>query len=100
HLATERYAAIRLDSLTVTQRANEQWLADGVLTIRAITKPVRIPFAIASPDSATLRFTGHVTIRQSDFGIKPESIAGVVRVSDPVDIHFDLVAKATSQPCN
>ncbi|HEY0673850.1 MAG TPA: YceI family protein [Longimicrobiales bacterium] len=100
HLAIERYPEIRLDSLVVMQRANDQWLADGMLTIRGVAKPVRIPFTIASPDSAALRFTGNITIRQSHFGLKPESIAGVVRVSDPVDIHFDLTAKAASQSCN
>ena len=46
-----------------------------------------------------LNVRGTLTVRQSDFGTKPESIAGVVKVSDPVDIRFKLVALPTEDSC-
>jgi hypothetical protein len=43
--------------------------------------------------------TGVLRVRQRDFGIKPESRVGVVRVGDRVDLHFLLLATPTSRSC-
>lgn len=100
HLSTELYPTIRLDSLVVAEGAAGGGEAQGLLTIRGVTRPVRVPFTAAPGGGATLRLTGTLQVRQSEFGIRPESIAGVVRVSDRVDIHFDLAAVPTARPCS
>lgn len=99
HLASEEYPRIVLDSLVVRDGAGPRWIADGVLTIRGQTRPVEIAFDVPAWDSARLRLHGMLAVKQSDFGIRPESIAGVVRVKDVVHIHFDLAATQAVGSC-
>lgn len=99
HLDAPHYPQIRLDSLRVRDPAGPQWVAHGLLTIRDRTRPVEIAFDVLEADSASIRVSGTLGVRQSDFGIRPESIIGVVRVKDEVDIHFDLVARAGPDSC-
>jgi hypothetical protein len=42
-----------------------------------------------------LTATGRFAIRQTDFGIKPISVGGVVKVKDELTIIFTIVAKGT-----
>jgi polyisoprenoid-binding protein YceI len=99
HLAIEQYPSILLDSMVVVQGEADGWVAAGLLTIRGVARPVRVPFTVARPDGGSLRLSGTLPVLQSAFGIRPESIAGVVRVSDRVDIHFDLVAVPSNRAC-
>lgn len=99
HLASEQYPQITLERLIVRAGAKNRWVAQGLLTIRDHTRPVEIAFQVLEPDSASVHLSGTLGVKQSDFGIQPESIAGVVRVKDTVDIHFDLIARAGSEPC-
>jgi polyisoprenoid-binding protein YceI len=64
----------------------------GNLTIRGTTKPVRAA-ASARIDGGTLTATGKFTIKQTDFGIKPISVGGVVKVKDDLNITFTIVAR-------
>jgi polyisoprenoid-binding protein YceI len=99
HLATEQYPSIALDSVIVVTTGSDRWVAEGLLTIRGVTRPVRVPFTVGQSDGAALRLSGTLPVLQSAFGIRPESIAGVVRVSDRVDIHFELVAVSSNRAC-
>ena len=61
---------------------------------------VDVPVHTPRLETGATSFSGELTFRQSDYGIEPESIAGVVKVADPVAIRFDIVtvpgaAKAT-----
>ena len=67
-------------------------LIAGNLTIRGTTKPVRAA-ASAKIDGDTLTATGKFTIKQTDFGIKPISVGGVVKVKDDLNITFTIVAR-------
>ncbi len=43
--------------------------------------------------SETLSVNGQLTIRHSDFGMRPfRAAAGLLRVADEIDIHFEIVA--------
>jgi hypothetical protein len=53
-----------------------------------------VPVRVARLESGGFRFSGEFAVRQIDFGIQPESIAGVVKVADPVTIRFDVIARA------
>ncbi|HKI83639.1 MAG TPA: hypothetical protein VKA63_04815, partial [Candidatus Krumholzibacteria bacterium] len=50
-------------------------------------------------DDGTLLLIGTVRIRQRDFGIEPESKAGLVKVANEVDLQFALLASPTGQLC-
>jgi hypothetical protein len=49
--------------------------------------------ASARIDGDTLTATGKFTIKQTDFGIKPISVGGVVKVKDDLNINFTIVAR-------
>lgn len=69
------------------------------LTIRGVTREVTVPVAFEELDGARLRLHGSLTVQQTDFGIEPESIAGVVNVDDEVELIFDLTAEPTGEAC-
>jgi len=64
----------------------------GNLTIHGTTRPVTAPVAMKL-DGATLTAAGKFSIKQSDFGIKPISVGGVVKVKDELTIAFTIAAR-------
>jgi polyisoprenoid-binding protein YceI len=64
----------------------------GQLTIHGVTKPITVPVRVDLA-AATLTAAGRFEIKQSAFGIKPISVAGVVAVKDALAIAFSVVAK-------
>jgi polyisoprenoid-binding protein YceI len=63
----------------------------GDLTLHGITKPVTSTVNVRI-DRTSLTATGTFTVKQTDFGIKPVSIGGVVNVKDALTIHFSVTA--------
>jgi polyisoprenoid-binding protein YceI len=96
-LDVKKYPSITFESTMVSPRgspASLDLMITGNLTIRGTTKPVRAA-ASAKIDGDTLTATGRFAIRQTDFGIKPISVGGVVKVKDELTIIFTIVAKGT-----
>ncbi|MQA92036.1 MAG: hypothetical protein GEU90_17730, partial [Gemmatimonas sp.] len=90
HLDAAGHPEIRLELSSVEEP--QPGLLDVVaqMTIRDISTPVRFSARLERLDSRKIRVTGGFSVRQSEFGIRPESVAGVVRVADEVDIRFVL----------
>jgi polyisoprenoid-binding protein YceI len=65
---------------------------DGQLTIRGTTRSVSVP-AHVDLDGRALTATGRLTVRQTDFGIKPVSVGGVVAVKDTLTMTFHIVGR-------
>ncbi len=94
-LDVKQFPSITFESTVVSGRgtaAAVDLLITGNLTIRGTTKPVRAA-ASAKIDGDTLTATGKFTIKQTEFGIKPISIGGVVKVKDELNITFTIVAR-------
>lgn len=98
NLHADEYPELLLEITDVARADGERLDAEGWLTIRGVTQDVVFPIELID-EAGGLRVGGSFEVRQSDFGIKPESVAGVVRVADPVDIHFSLFAVPASSPC-
>jgi polyisoprenoid-binding protein YceI len=96
-LETDRYGAIVYDALRarvepVTDGRFRVEL-DGELTLHGVTRPQRIPAQLFVVGD-TLRAQGEVTLRQSDFAIKPVSVAGgALKIKDELKLMFDLLAR-------
>jgi polyisoprenoid-binding protein YceI len=73
-------------------------LLRGTFTLRGQSRSVAVGLKV-TPGSGGFRFRGEFEIRQSDFGIRPESVGGVVKVADPVTILLDVAAKPGTEPC-
>jgi polyisoprenoid-binding protein YceI len=65
---------------------------EGDLEIHGKTKRVRIPVKLALHEG-TLRATGKVRLKLSDFSVERTSAAGgTVKVADEIDVRFDVIA--------
>lgn len=98
NLDTERYPEIRFQSSSV-RGAGDTLFVRGTLTIRNQTRDVELPIIMQRRAGESWWLTGTLFIRQTQFGIRPESIAGVVKVADVVDLHVGLLVTPASGVC-
>ena len=86
-LDSATYPTIHFVSERITPEGPSQWRVAGALTLHGVSRPVG--------GLVTLKdghYRGTVAVRQSDFGIRPISIAGgAVKVKDELRIAFDIV---------
>jgi polyisoprenoid-binding protein YceI len=67
-------------------------VVQGVLRLHGVDRPVRVPVHVAI-DRGVLRVRGEVSLRQTEFGITPVTVAGgMVRVKDELTISFEIIA--------
>ena len=94
-LAIERYRELTFESTSVSASGGDastgDLIVEGRLTIRGVTQPVRIPVHVVYAGES-LTATGRFSVKQSAFGIKPVTVAGVVAVKDALAIRFSIVA--------
>ena len=64
----------------------------GELTLHGATKKLTLPLRVTFPEER-LEATGQVVVRQSDFGIRPISVAGVVKVKDELGLDYKIVGR-------
>ncbi len=98
-LDAERHPEVRIEADSVHVQDDGRLVIDGRITLRGITRPVRFALDVARLQGEAFRFAGTLRVRQRDFGIEPESVAGVVRVSNDVDLRAVLVVRPTGRSC-
>jgi polyisoprenoid-binding protein YceI len=96
-LQTSKYAEILYESsgATLTSIGEDRWQANlqGNLTLRGITRGQSIAMQVTRMGDM-LRAGGDFTLLQSDFGIKPVSVAGgTLKLKDELKFTFDIVAR-------
>lgn len=80
---------IRFASTRVTVVGPDKWLVTGTLTLHGETHAVT-----ARVHRENGRYQGETTIRQTDYGMTPVSVAGgTVSVKNEVKIQFDIAVK-------
>lgn len=97
-LAAASYPRIRFQVAEVRRNGESALVLKGPLTIRGVTHNISVPVSVSAPDTKTYRFEGKFQVKQTDYGITPESVAGAVTVKDQVDVHFVIVATPAG-PC-
>ena len=86
-LQSESYPLISFHSTKIEKTRVNHWLVTGELTLHGQSRPIR-----AEVDYAEGAYTGRSTIKQTDFGINPVSVAGgVVKVKNELEIQFVVV---------
>jgi polyisoprenoid-binding protein YceI len=93
-LDVRRYPAITFESTSVTAKGSAAALelsVTGRLTIRGKTQAVTAPVAVKLTGDR-LTATGKMVVKQTDFGITPISVGGVVKVKNELNITFTIVA--------
>ena len=94
-LDVRRYPAITFESTSVTTKGSAAALdlaVTGRLTIHGKTQAVTAPVAVKLAGDR-LTATGKFVIKQTDFGITPISVGGVVKVKNELNITFTMVAR-------
>lgn len=87
NLAAESYPEITFKTESVRRKDQTTIVLTGPLTIRGQTRKASADVTIHQSGSSS-DFTGRFTIKLTDFGIQPESVAGVVNVKDEIQIRF------------
>jgi polyisoprenoid-binding protein YceI len=94
-LDVRRYPAITFESASVTAKGSAAALdlsITGRLTIRGRTQAVTAPVAVKLVGDR-LTATGKFVVKQTDYGITPISVGGVVKVKNELNITFTIVAR-------
>src|SRR5690348_1582783 len=85
-LDAQRYPEIRFTSTLIERTAPARFQVTGKLELHGVSKELQ--FAVIE---AKGRYTGKTKLKQTDFGIKPVSVAGgTVKVKDEVEVEFDV----------
>lgn len=88
-LDAARFPEISFRSTSIAPQGTDRWKVAGDLSLHGVTKPTSF-----SVEGKGGRYLGATTLRQSDFGIAPISIAGgTVKVKDEVRIEFEIGAQ-------
>lgn len=97
-LDAERYPTMIFRSRSIDPAGDGSLVVRGQLVLHGHAASLDVAVRTQRLDRGALRLSGDFTIRQSDYGIEPESIAGVVKVADALTIRFDLVAVRPAGP--
>jgi polyisoprenoid-binding protein YceI len=63
----------------------------GDLGLHGVTRRLTVPVRVEVIGD-TLKAVGSAVLRQNEFGIKPVSVAGVVKVKNELRVDFSIVA--------
>jgi polyisoprenoid-binding protein YceI len=81
-------------SSTSTTGTGNKLVLNGKLTIHGVTRDISLPVDVTFTDTS-VRGTGSVKLKTSDFGIEPYSaFLGAVKNKDGIVLHVDLVGTA------
>ena len=101
-LETARFAAIRFESSAVqATKITEAMYAmkiAGNLTLHGVMRDLEIPCTVTAGDES-FRAYGDFSIRQTDYGIRPVTVAGgTLKLKDELKFTFDIVGRRTPEP--
>lgn len=94
-LESSRFPEITYDCprSRVTANGGAQVTLSGELTLHGVSRPQNVAARLYLTGD-TLRGQGEVTVRPSDFGIRPVTVAGgMLKTKDEVKLTFDIVAR-------
>lgn len=85
-LDTKQYPEILFHSTRIEPAGAGQWRVQGELSLHGVTKPVNLTVARTGDG-----YAGDVMLRQTDFGIKPISMAGgAIKIKNEIDVAFQI----------
>jgi len=64
----------------------------GALSLRGLTRALTLPLRVTLTDDR-IEATGQLVLKQTDLGIQPVSVAGVVKVKDELGCDYKIVGR-------
>jgi polyisoprenoid-binding protein YceI len=96
-LDVARHPTITFRSTSVSGRPSgpDRWdlQVEGDLTLHGVTRRITLPLQVERAGGA-LTATGRTVVRHTDYGLKPISVAGVVKVKNELTLDFRIAARA------
>jgi hypothetical protein len=92
-LESEKYPQIRFRSTKVDQLQPDHWLITGDLTLHGQTRSIEVDVKSASGG-----YEGSGKLKQTDFGIRPVTVGGLVKVKNELDIEFKVIPEGNGSP--
>jgi polyisoprenoid-binding protein YceI len=90
-LDVQSYPSIDFTTTSVEETGQGELRVTGQFRMHGQTREVRVPLRYERTRNGELDFSGQFTIKQTDFGIKPQSVgAGAVKVKDEVRIRLQV----------
>jgi polyisoprenoid-binding protein YceI len=87
-LDVARYREIKFQSTRV-EKSPAGWNVTGTLSLHGVSKPVTID---VKRDGGA--FTGRAVLKQTEFGIKPISVAGgTIKIKNEIEIEFQIFTR-------
>lgn len=85
-LDANRFPEIRFQSTGVEPKGPEHWIVHGNLALHGTEHPITVEVALKDD-----RYRGSATLKQTDFGITPVTVAGgTVKMKDEVKVEFEI----------
>jgi len=100
YLAAEQHPEIVFELKSAEPGDDDGYVASGSFELRGVARQVKVPVVVERGDDGGLVVSGGFTVKQTDHGIEPASVAGVVKVADEVEVRVRLVGRATGGRCN
>lgn len=95
-LDVQQYPTIEFASTSVSVKNSAgvklDAVVEGRLTLHGTSRSLSVPVTVQIEPNE-LRATGKFSLKQTDYGIKPVSVGGVVSVKDAVDIDFTIIGR-------
>ena len=98
-LDTKKYPQIRFKSTSIQQKSPNQFVVNGDLTMRGITRPVQAPLTfngvVTTRMGVAAGFSGNLTLKMSDFQVPftREFEPGKRVVADELKVELQIEAK-------
>jgi polyisoprenoid-binding protein YceI len=93
-LDSERFQVISFVSARVEPHGSDHWMVLGDLTLHGITRPLTVEV-----ERRNGGYFGKAKFKQTEFGIKPISLAGgTIKVKDEVKIEFEVFTTPVTSP--
>lgn len=90
---TKKFPEASFTSNNVTKKDDGSFEAEGDLTIRSVTKPIRLPFTLAIADNKA-RAQGRVTLNRLDYNLGSDGYDTEEWIDFAVTVNIDIVATA------
>lgn len=89
--AVDKFPTARFETTKLERLADGSYMADGNLTIRGVTQPVRMPFKLAF-NGNQVRMTGTTVLDRTAYGVGQAEWAAPAPVAHAVTVRVDLTA--------
>ncbi len=90
-LDAQKYPSLEFTSTSIEVTGDGKLRLTGQFRMHGRSREIQVPLSYVRNDNRGFGFSGQFTVKQTDFGMKPESAGlGTVKVKDEVRIRFQV----------